>query len=157
METEYAAECVTIDLTLGRIQISHLKEHSSTLLIQSTPRLDHLLLTVLLSKQGSTQVFNSFTRSYQAKCSPLFAWSSRRFSIVMRCQSLVAAYAALLSFIPPVVGDITVLDRDVNAPLKASYDYVVVGGGIAGLVVTNRLSEDADVDILCIEAGNLYV
>lgn len=43
--------------------------------------------------------------------------------------------------------------RDLNAPLLSSYDYIVVGCGISGLVVTNRLSEIADRTVLCIEAG----
>ena len=38
---------------------------------------------------------------------------------------------------------------------NATYDYVVVGCGIAGLVVTMRLSELSDVTVLCIEAGPL--
>lgn len=43
--------------------------------------------------------------------------------------------------------------RDLNAPLLESYDYIVVGCGISGLVVTNRLSEITDRTVLCIEAG----
>ena len=41
----------------------------------------------------------------------------------------------------------------INAHLLDSYDYIVVGCGISGLVVTNRLSEIASRTVLCIEAG----
>ncbi|KAL1614875.1 hypothetical protein SLS54_009429 [Diplodia seriata] len=34
-----------------------------------------------------------------------------------------------------------------------SYDYVIVGGGLSGLVAANRLSENSDVSVLVIEYG----
>ncbi|KAK5996275.1 Dehydrogenase [Cladobotryum mycophilum] len=40
-----------------------------------------------------------------------------------------------------------------SAPIPESFDYVIVGGGTAGLTVANRLSEDKEVKVLVIEAG----
>ncbi|TLS29414.1 hypothetical protein PpBr36_00975 [Pyricularia pennisetigena] len=39
--------------------------------------------------------------------------------------------------------------------LLPTYDYVIVGGGLSGLVVGNRLSQDPNITVLIIEAGEL--
>lgn len=40
--------------------------------------------------------------------------------------------------------------------MKTAFDYVVIGGGTAGCILASRLSEDPNVSVLLLEAGNDY-
>jgi choline dehydrogenase-like flavoprotein len=37
--------------------------------------------------------------------------------------------------------------------LQSPFDYIIIGGGTAGLTVASRLTEDAHIRVLIIEAG----
>ncbi|KZF20175.1 GMC oxidoreductase [Xylona heveae TC161] len=47
-------------------------------------------------------------------------------------------------------------DSSFGAPGDASYDYVVVGGGNAGLTIAARLAENPQVSVAVVEAGGFY-
>jgi choline dehydrogenase len=61
----------------------------------------------------------------------------------------------VLLFVGLVLGRPTASNQEKRQSTAATYDYIVVGCGASGLVVSTRLSENTDVTILCLEAGAL--
>ncbi|KAL9126620.1 MAG: hypothetical protein Q9217_004358 [Psora testacea] len=66
---------------------------------------------------------------------------------------LRSAAVAALTLFTILTQAILLHGGDINELSTDTFDYVVVGCGISGLVVTNRLSENPTRTVLCIEAG----
>lgn len=73
------------------------------------------------------------------------------FSILLLGILGLAQHAIIGSARVVAASKIFLNDRDVDK----EYDYVIVGGGTAGLTVADRLTEDGKTTVLVIEYGQL--
>lgn len=72
--------------------------------------------------------------------SPLLTSDGEKYKMLLKPAFLAAACGTLSALASCI-------------PHNMTYDYIVVGGGTAGLVVATRLTEDPDVRVLVVEAG----
>lgn len=78
----------------------------------------------------------------------------RLFSLFL-CIVAAAGSVNLLTYVDGSIGN--VLGTSFGAPgTNATFDYVIVGGGTAGLTIATRLASDPAISVAVIEAGGFY-
>lgn len=76
---------------------------------------------------------------------------ARRLSLQLVGVLATIVCAVQATHYPPLFGN-----HFGQAGINATYDYIVVGGGTAGLAVANRLAEDGTKMVALVEAGGFY-
>lgn len=80
---------------------------------------------------------------------------------LFRITALLLASGHLALSLPKPAGNLIrarnrLLGSSFASPGNVTYDYVVVGGGTAGLTIAARLSENPALSVAVVEAGSFY-
>lgn len=82
-------------------------------------------------------------------------FSSSHLLSLVSCIAAASGNANLFTYVTPGTGG--VLGTFFGAPgTNATFDYVIVGGGTAGLTIATRLAEDPAISVAVVEAGGFY-
>lgn len=73
----------------------------------------------------------------------------------MRSPTRIAVAIQLLGMTAAFPSSRLGIDLEVKARASDTYDYVIVGGGVTGLIVANRLTEDAKSGSLSSQRGSI--
>ena len=71
-------------------------------------------------------------------------------------QATLSLFAFISCAQSALIGSQRLIGSSFGVPGNQLFDYVIVGGGTAGLVLANRLSENSDFSVAVIEAGGFY-
>ena len=77
--------------------------------------------------------------------------------ILLLATSIIWVSAVRARLYSESIGSQSLLGSHFGVPgLSSAYDYVVIGGGTAGLTVARRLAADTSTTVAVVEAGDFY-
>ncbi|KAI7364108.1 GMC oxidoreductase [Hortaea werneckii] len=125
-----------------------LKYHSTFFVVQSGLEMSSDLAMLCERSTYSTVLFGDLYIMFLKEKKDIVELAFKmRLSEVILTISLAATRA--LSF--------DLFSNSFGVPgVNATYDYVVIGGGTAGLTIAARLAEDANLSVAVVEAGGFY-